>query len=409
MNGASDATQSRIWRYTAEEDDGRIVRGELAALDRADAIRQVHALGATPVDLQIVKSSRLFQLRSRRQSLSLRETVDLVRGIADLAAAELPLKDVLASLGEREKRPALKGVIARLEARVRRGDSLSSAVREDPAGLPRALYALAEAGEESGLLARNYTDLADQLERDLELRNEMTAQMVYPGILVVVFMGTLLFMAHFILPTFENVFANAATPPPALTQFVIEAGAFLRIWGIWLPVAIVGLAVLVQTAARAMPDQADRLMAQLPVLGWIRLRVDTVRYCQALGLLLSSGRPLARAEAVAREAISSPGLRRRHARAAEQVRAGSVFSRALETCQALPEDALRLVALGEKSGHLDTMLLRAAALYDREVRNRLKALVELIGPAMIIILALCIGGVLVSVILGVLSLNEAIY
>lgn len=86
-----------------------------------------------------------------------------------------------------------------------------------------------------------------------------------------------------------------------------------------------------------------------------------------------------------------------------------MFSRALETCQALPEDALRLVALGEKSGHLDTMLLRAAALYDREVRNRLKALVELIGPAMIIILALCIGGVLVSVILGVLSLNEAIY
>ena len=91
MNGASDATQSRIWRYTAEQDDGRIVRGELAALDRADAIRQVHALGVTPVDLQIVKSSGLFQLRSRRQNLSLRETVDLVRGIADLAAAELPL------------------------------------------------------------------------------------------------------------------------------------------------------------------------------------------------------------------------------------------------------------------------------------------------------------------------------
>ena len=409
MTGVSGSPGSQVWRYTAEQGDGRIVRGELVATDRPDAIRQIQALGASPVDLAPVRASGLFQLRTRRQTLTLKETVDLVRGIADLAAAELPLKDVLASLGERETRSALKSVISRLEARVRRGDSLSAAVRDDPAGLPRALYALAEAGEESGLLARNYTDLAEQLERDLELRGEMTAQMVYPGVLVVVFMSTLLFMAHFILPTFETVFADAAAQPPALTRFVIEAGAFLRVWGIWLPVGVLAIAVLVQMIARSMPESADRILSRLPVLGWLRLRVDTVRYCQALGLLLSAGRPLARAEAVAREAIGSPGLRLRHARAAEQVRAGGVFSASLEACQALPEDALRLVALGEKSGHLDTMLLRAAALYDREVRNRLKALVELIGPAMIIILALCIGGVLVSVILGVLSLNEAIY
>lgn len=401
--------RSQIWRYTAEQGDGQLVRGEVVAATRVDAVRQIQALGATPIDVQGKRSPFAFSWSGRRQSLTLRETVDLVRGIADLASAELPLKDVLASLGERETRPALKAVIGRIEARVRRGDSLSTAVRDDPAGLPRALYALAEAGEESGLLARNFTDLAEQLERDLELRGELTAQLVYPGILVVVFLGTLLFLAHFILPTFETVFSDAGSEPPALTRFVIAAGAFLREWGIWLPVGIVGLAVLGQSLARAFPEQADRIVAGMPFWGWVRLRVDAVRYCQALGLLLSAGRPLARAEPVAREAISSAGLRGRHARAADQVRAGEVFSRALDQCGALPPDALRLVALGEKSGHLDTMLLRAAALYDREVRNRLKALVELIGPAMIIILAMCIGGVLISVILGVLSLNEAVF
>ncbi|WP_203292340.1 type II secretion system F family protein [Maricaulis parjimensis] len=399
----------QVWRYTAEQADGRIIRGEATAASRQEAVQQIRTLGAIPVKVQPANATGVFSFRAQRRSLSLRETVDLVRGIADLASAELPLKDVLASLGEREKRPALKAVIARLEARVRRGDSLSTAVKEDPAGLPRSVYALAEAGEESGLLARNFTDLAEQLERDLDLRGEIIGQLVYPAILLVVFMGTLLFLAHFILPTFETVFADAGAEPPGLTGFVIAAGAFIRGWGVWIPVGIVGLAVLVQAAARLFPGQVDQLLARLPAWGWIRLRLDSVRYCQALGLLLSAGRPLAKAEPIAREAIESAGLRSRHARAADRVRAGDVYSSSLEAVRALPDDALRLISMGEKTGHLDTMLMRAAALYDREVRARLKAYVELIGPAMIIILALCIGGVIASVIIGVLSLNEAVF
>ena len=401
-----DGAEARAWAYVAEQSDGHIVRGELVARDAAEAARLVRELGVTPISVR--PAGRGFTLFGGRTNLSATETIDLVRGVADLITAGLPLKEAFASLAEREKRPALRNAIRRLEGRLQRGDSFSAALRADPAGLPRSMIALAEAGEESGLLGKNYSDLAEQMERDQALRQELIGQMIYPLAILTMMAATLMFMAHILLPQLEGVFDGNTEPPP-ITAFVFDAGRFLRQWGIWIPPGILLVAILVRNAARLIPETVERLAGMIPVVGTTRLQVEAVRYCRALGLLTAAGTPLARAEPVARETIGSIGLRARHAAAADAVRAGESLSVALSRHHALPDEALRLVALGERSGNLDTMLLRAADLMDRRVRARLKRVVELISPLMIVILALAVGGVLVAVILGVLSLNEAVF
>jgi type II secretory pathway component PulF len=408
MSKPDQASERSMWRYVGEQADGKVARGEVVAKSEDEALRQVRALGLTPLNIKAqAERSSLFGGQSNQ--LNAAEALSLVRGVADLVSAGLPLKDVLTSLAERETRQRLKAAILRIENRLKQGDSFSAALRADPAGLPRSMIALAEAGEESGLLGRNYTDLADQMERDQDLRQELIGQLIYPTVLMVVIGGALLFLAHFVLPQFESIFSDARTEPPAITVFVLDAGRFLRAWGVWIPAIVLLVILAVRGLASMAPLAVERFLTMIPLLGSTRVRVEAVRYCRVLGLLISAGTPLARAETVAREAIESTGLRQRHALAAEGVRAGETFSASLSRTRALPEDALRLIALGEKSGHLDTMLLRAADLYDREVRTRLKGAVELIGPAMIAILGLCVGGVIAAVMMGVLSLNEVVF
>lgn len=404
MAAALASSERRLWRYVAEKPGGELLKGEVAARDENEAVRQVQALGAAPLEVKPVRRST-----GVRGKLSNAEAAQLVRGIADLVTAGLPLKDTLASLAERETRPRLKAVIERLDARLKGGDSFSAALRADPAGLPRPMMALAEAGEESGLLGRNYTDLAEQMERDESLRQEVTSQMIYPGALFFVMVLTLIFLAHFVLPQFDSVFADARMEPPAITTFVLNAGAFLRDWAAFLPAGLVVILLAARTAARMWPLAIERFIGLIPLLGATRFRMEAVRYCRVLGLLLSAGSPLARAETVARDTIGPEGLRQRHALAAEAVRAGESMSEALARYNALPDDALRLISLGEKSGNLDAMLLRAAEYHDREARTTLKRAVELISPLMIVILALCVGGVIAAVMLGVLSLNEIVF
>ncbi|WP_291844218.1 type II secretion system F family protein [Maricaulis sp.] len=404
MAGPNATPAPETWRYVGENRAGETVRGLLQADSEQDALRRMQTLGLVPVTLK--RGQAGFRIGSPR--LSRREIIDFVRGLADLTAAGLPLKDALGSLSEGETRNRLKRLVERIEQRISQGDPLSTALRAEGDLLPRAVAALAEAGEASGEMARNFADLAEQFESDASLRQELVGQMIYPGVLVVLIGLTLLFLAHFVLPQFASVFASTRAPVPWETALVLDAGVFLRAWGHWIPVALVALMAMGNSLSRAAPELVDRWLAAMPVVGAIRLRLNAVRYCRVLGILLASGAPLARAEPVAREAVGSPGLRHRHSDAAERMRAGQSLSSALSEAGALPRNALRLMALGEKSGRLSEMLLRAAAFHDNEVRTRLKNAVELIGPVLIAILGICVGGVIAAVILGVMSLNDAV-
>ena len=404
----TDAAPPVTWRYVIEAEDGRQLRGEVLGRTEAEALLKLKALGGTPLELkQAAPNSGLFsQARTR---LVQSEVLDLTRGTAELIDAGIPLRDALAALAQRERRPALRGVLIRLEDRLRSGDTFSRALEEDPAGLPTILVALARAGESSGLLARNMTGLAAQMEEEEALRQELVSQMIYPLALLILIGLTLVFLSYFVLPQFETIFADARADPPPVTAFVFAVGAFLRSFAVWIPPLAIALALLARMMIRQSAAALDGVFQRLPLLGPTLRALDAARFCATLGLLLSSGQPLSRAEVIARTAVGSPSLRARYAIAAESVREGAALSVALSRQGVLPEQAQRFVELGEKTGRLDVMLSRAAAFHEREVRTLLKGSVALIGPAMIAILGLCVGGVIAAVMVGVLSLNDVVY
>jgi len=408
VSGQAISEEMINWRYVAERNNGQIVKGQLSATSENEALRKIRAMGVSPVELAPAgQEDSVFS--GGRARLNHKETLEFVRSMADLIGAGIPVRDALASLVAREKRPVLKRFLERVEGQVRGGEALSAALEADPARLPRAVIALTKAGEASGLLGRNYSDLSAQMEEEDALRQELTGQLAYPIALIVLISLTLVFLSYFVLPQFETIFSDSGAIPPAETRFVLSAGEFLRNYAVWIPVGGLLIFMAMRTLAYRYQVGLDAFVANIPVMGRVLSKMDSARYCRTLGLLLSTGAPLAQAEAVARSSVNSQRIRNRHGQAAEAVRSGEKLSIALTNAGALPDDALRFIELGEKTGQLDVMLTRSAQLYEREIRNTLKNTVELIGPLMIAILGICVGGVIAAVMSGVLSLNDVVF
>ena len=390
----------------AESRDGRTVKGRLAGASEHAVARQLREDGLRPVR---IRQARGRLVGSGPARLPRKHHTRIVRALADLLGSGIPLREALAMLARREKAGAVRAFLSRLETRVAGGDSLTAALKTDPLDLPALLPAVTAAGEASGELAGALDQLAAQMEADDATRAEITGQLVYPLALLALIFATLVFLAYFVLPQFDALFANTGAAPPPETAAVLAAGEAIRAAGLWMALGALFMLLAGRRLLAARPAIGDRIAAAIPVVRGVRIKLDAARYCRSLSLLLAAGQPLARAEPVARSAVASPLRRAALAAAAERLRSGQSFARALREERALPEEIAGFVELGEKTGRLAALLARAADLYEGEARQTLKRSVELLGPAMTAILGLFVAAVIASVISGVLSLNEVVY
>lgn len=407
MNTASPRQES-VWRYIGETPQGETLRGELRARDEKSALNQLRQMGLRPVEVRLSSSGWSLPFLAR-SSLSWSELESLTRGFADLLEAGIPMADVLELLHKNSSQRSLRLLLKRLSSRILAGDGLASALAHDPADLPRLLIGLVRAGEESGNLAKVMREYADKVERENALRQELSGQLAYPIMLMAMILVTLAFLAWFVLPRFDVIFVDAASPPPASTQFVLQAGDFVRRFGVWMPPAVILMIMLIKVALEANGAAVGGLVRSLPLVGRLNRQMLTDKYFGAMGFLVCNGTPLARAEAIARGGLDSDDTRALLEPAAIRIKAGASLSEALETTKLFEPESLQLAALGEKNGELGEMLLRAAVQAQKGYSRLSSRLLEFVGPAMILGLGLVIGGVIVSVMVGILSLNEVVF
>lgn len=403
-------SEGDVWRYLAETRSGEARRGELRAASEAEAAASLRSDGLTPV--------RVWRASGRGAAgssvtgaarLDAQTHARLMRALADLVSAAIPVREALAALARREKKARSRAFLERVAARVEAGDGLSAALGADPAGAPRLAVAMASAGEASGRLGPALETLADELDEGVALRAELTGQMLYPAFVLVLFAATIAGLSYFVLPSFEGLFRNAASEPPPETAFVLAVGAAVRAAGHWIVLAGLGAVLIAGRVFAARPEAGAALLDRLPFVAGVREQMDCARYARALALLLENGRSLARAEPTARALVLSPARRERLSRAAGALRDGASPGAALRGARALPEELIDFFELGERTGELALLLNRAARLYDLRARRRVKRAVDLLGPIVIALLGVMIVILIGSVMSGVLSLNEVVY
>lgn len=399
--------------YRAVDVDGCIIEGDREASSEAAVIEWLQESGAFPLAAATTAKARpkpgsaLFRLQ-RNNSISRKGLTLLTRELATLLAAGLPLERALATLADLTKEDAKQALLRGVLSRLRGGSSFAEALAEEKRVIPTLYIGLVRAGEAGGALEVILERLADYLERAQALTDQLRSALLYPALLLVMTLASLIMLMTFVVPEFRALFDDSGNALPLSTRMIIGLSDLSADYG-WL--AILLLSGGIWLLCRKLQDQAfrrwwDGLLLRLPVFGDLMTKVEVARFSRTLATLVENGVSLLSALTIVRDTLGNLALAEAVEAAAGELRGGRGLAEPLAATGRFPDLAVQLMKVGEESGDLERMLQRLATIYDQEVQTSIDRMVALLVPVLTIGLGLIIAFVIGSVMLAFLSVNE---
>jgi general secretion pathway protein F len=402
-----------LFRYQALNARGELLEGQLEAASAAELAARLQEQGHLPV--QVVPAGTGTGLASWRSLLrpapfAGERLVRFTQQLATLLAAGQPLDRALGILMTQPDEPTARRIIADVRDAVREGASLSAALERQHGAFSRLYVNMVRAGEAGGSLAPTLQRLADYLEQVHRLRARVINALVYPAILLVMVGLSLLFLLGYVVPQFAAMYDSLGADLPWFSRTVLTVGQWVRAGWIVL-LALPLLAVLALERLRRDPVFLQRLDGWLlarPRLGALLARLETARLARTLGTLLGNGVPLITALGIARNVLSNRVLAAQLETVIDEVKNGLSLAAALARTKGFPALAIQMIQVGEESGQLDAMLLKAADVFEQDTQASIERLLAALVPAVTLLLALVIGAVILSVLAPIYDLTNAV-
>ncbi len=347
-------------------------------------------------------------LSSRR--VSPRELARLLRQLATLIAADIPLVDAVGAVARRQRKPVLAATLTAVRADLIAGDSLETAVGKHPRVFPAMYRGMIRAGEEAGALDRVVLRIAEHAEASARLQERLRAAMTYPVIMMVVGAGVVSFLLAYVVPQVTRVFTESRQELPAATRALMVLGELAASYGMQILLALAVCALLLRSwaASERGGRQLERLLYRTPWLGTVLRNVAMARFSHTLATLVSGGIPLVTALEVSRTAAGSRLLADALGEAREAVTGGESLVSVLERSGLFPPMIVDMVAVGEKSGRLEEMLEKAAEALDEEIRVNVDTAASLVEPIMILLMAGVVLFVVLAIMIPVFEMNRLV-
>lgn len=401
------------FEYLALDGTGREVKGVIEGDTDRQARQILRERGLTPLEVGLIESqepagrARSF---SWRRGLSRNDLALLTRQFATLARAGLPLEQCLNVLIEQNESVSVRNVLAAVRARVLEGQSLARSLAGVPRAFPDIYRAMVEAGEQSGRLAEVLERLADYTEQREVLHQKVALAFVYPVIVSVVALGVVGLLLVYVVPQVTRVFVNLGQALPWPTRLLIGMSDVVRAGGLLWPAAFAALAIAVPLALRnpGLRYAWHLRLLGMPLVGRLVRGVNAARFADTLGILTASGVPLLPALQSAVTVMSNLPMRSAVEDAVRRVSEGGGLAHALGRARIFPPLVIHLIASGEASGKLDTMLARAAEAQAREMENWLRWLTALLEPALILAMGMVVLFVVIAILLPIFEMNQLI-
>jgi general secretion pathway protein F len=400
-----------LFTYKAVNSLGETEEGIRDAVDEQLLIAALQSEGYIPIRVKPANSRSFLGLGlgTRQSKLSQKDIALLTGELATLLESGLPLdKSLMVLMDLTEDNERLSKVIAKVLEKVKGGASLADAL-EQQAGIFSKFYLnMIRAGEAGGSLDDVLKRLSDYLERSQELKDTVSTALIYPAILLVMSLASLFVMLTFVVPQFTEMFESAGKALPVSTQIVVGLANWLQSYWWALLVGIVSISSYMkfQLADPIKKKVWDGRFLKLPLAGTIITNKETANISRTLGTLLGNGVSILAALIIVRETVDNLVLAAAIQDAEEQLKQGKHLSDALLEKRLFPKMAMQMIKMGEETGRLEEMLLRVAAIYDKQLRVAIQRLLAFLEPALIISLGLMIAGIIVSILLAILSVND---
>lgn len=332
------------------------------------------------------------------------------RQLGAMLSAGMPIVSSLETLEEQADNPNFKAVLNRVRKSIENGSAFSDSLRQFPTVFDDLYANMVKGGETGGQLAETVARLASFLDASSKLRRKVKSALMYPTIVLCVACAIALGMIVFIVPVFGKMFADFGKALPAPTQFLLDTSDFMKKYGVYVTVVVVGL-VIAFKKWKATPQGAyafDQFVLKTPVFGALGLKVASARFARTLGEMIRSGIPILSALDIASGATGNKVTGRAISELRDSVERGEPISSAMIEQKVFPVMLIRMLQAGEKSGKMDEMLTSIADFYDDEVDTMLTGLTSLLEPLLMVFLGVIIGGIVLCMFLPIFKMSEAV-
>lgn len=410
------------FRYQAIEAGGSSVRGVIEAEDRKAALRLLGQRGLFPSNLELCAANGGGAAvatapavatpapapTGRRRGITRKNITAFTRELSALVGAGIPIPQALDSLGSEEENLTFRDVILSIADAVQKGSALSAALEQHPKLFGKLYASMVRVGEEAGQLPHVMSDLANLLEHEDEVRGEVVGAVAYPGFVLCFGIVTITVLLTVVLPRLFSMLDEMLPTLPLPTLILLNLSRLLhKDWPFFL-IGIVAIVVGVMSYQRTPKgaDTMDRLKLRLPLVGAVFRAAALGRFARTLGTLTRAGISLLPSLKIVENTIGNRILAEQIARVAEETRGGDSLAGPLRKLGIFPRTVVQMIEVGEETGKLDEMLLKVAEIEERQMRGRIKVLISLLAPALILVVGALIGFMVIAILLPIFKMSS---
>jgi len=404
---------NKTFEYAVRDRSGKLVKGRVEASNQAAVANRLREMGMAAVSISEVSTGGLnseIKIPGMSDKISLKDIAVMSRQLATMINSGLSLLRALSILAEQTESKALQKIVAQVRNDVETGVALSTSIGRHPQVFPPLMINMVKAGEVGGFLDQVLVSVATNFEAELKLRGKVKSAMTYPVVVFCVAILAVIGMLLFIVPIFENMFNSLGGQLPAPTQFLVFLSGVLK-WAIGPLVALLVVFAIWWSRHkndRAVRERVDPAKLRLPVFGKLFQKIAISRFTRNFSAMLHAGVPLLQALEIVGETSGNIVIERATKAVQDSVRTGQSLAGPLAEHPIFPPMVVQMMAVGEDTGALDTMLGKVADFYDQEVEATTEQLTSLIEPLMIVVLGSIIGGMIIALYMPIFSIFELI-
>jgi type IV pilus assembly protein PilC len=398
------------YTYRVRDRRGALLTGEIVGDSRDLVLSRLREMKYVPLEVKPKSAGlkREFTLRPGR--VKLKDLAVFSRQFSTMINSGLPLLRSLSILEDQSESTQLKKIVSSIRMEVEKGSSLSAALANHPKAFSRLFVAMCRAGETAGNLDAVLLRLADQLENEVALRHKIKSAMTYPVVVMVLVFLILTAMLLFVVPTFEGLYASLGGTLPLPTRVLLAVSEAFRKFFPFFLLGFVGAGFLVRRWKKSDKGRMrwDQFKLKMPVFGPLFHKTALSRFSRTLGVLNRSGVPILQSLEIVGETVGNAVVAAAVKDVAISVKEGESIARPLSEHDVFPPMVVQMLAVGEETGELDTMLEKVADFYDDEVTAAVESLTSLIEPVMIAVVGGAVGAIVVSLYMPLFNIINLI-
>jgi len=408
------------FKYRAKQSSGNTIEGIIEALNADEALDKISGLGYVPVRIEessskteekvekkeeVVRTASVSNIKEAK--VKSKEITAFGRQLASLIKAGVPILRAISLIEEQSQNVHFKALMKKVHEELKNGAPLSTTLSNYPRLFPPLYTALVSAGEAGGNLDQALTKITVHRQKQEELFSRIRSAMVYPALMGLTGVGTIIFMLTFVMPRLMGIFSRLGGDLPKPTKILINTSNSLRQPWLWATVAVFVLfgAFFLRGKGKGKGKARSILELRLPILGSLTLKSEIARFGRTLELLLESSVSIVQAIEVVIPVVSNQLLKLEFVRAVKDLREGGTLGGSLKQSKLFPPFMTNLISIGEEAGKLDDALGEIADFYEKETDEALRMMTALLEPLMILAMGLVVGFIVIAMLLPMFELN----